>query len=216
MILQNAGNTIVTTSSNFYISAKMRVQNAERLLPMSLAKFALPVLLVNLLGMGAGLTAAHADDLSSPQAGGVKQDVFRIRRGAPQTATFAAPAVSPTSPKLFGTIQKSKVLPSDNLQPMEPSSDLVRSNDYATPAPQFTMAPIPAAASTTQKPISKYVWGQSAAGGYFDASGQTKELVMGDLLYKYGGTFMDGTPVPTTPVVCNFKGHVYKPYVVKR
>ncbi len=187
---------------------------------MSLAKFVLPVLLTNLCGAGM-FTAALADDLSTPQAGGVRQDIFRIRRGAPAapSSTFSAPvapAGSSSSPKLFGTIQKSKLLPANNLQPMDASPDLVRSNDYATPAPQFTMAPIPAAASTTQKQNSKYVWGQSAAGGYFDASGQTKELVMGDQLYKYGGTFMDGTAVPTTPVVCNFKGHVYKPYVVKR
>ncbi len=61
-----------------------------------------------------------------------------------------------------------------------------------------------------------YIWEQSANGGYYDATGQFRGLVMGDQLYRYGGKFPDGTAVPTTPVVCNFQGHVYLPYVVKR
>lgn len=65
-------------------------------------------------------------------------------------------------------------------------------------------------------PARGYIWEQSAVGGYYDATGQNKQIIMGDQLYLYGGTFADGTPVPTTPVVCNFAGHVYMPYVVKR
>lgn len=204
-----------TESSKFYIRT-----NVERLLPMSLARFAIAAFFAaNFLNtMTAPLSFAQENTNNSSHRGGVQEDVFRIRRGgAPKTT------VTPKSdqPKLYGTIQKSKVLPpTQPLVPMDPAADLVRANDYATPVAPFKAAqPIPASAMMNQappKPESKFVWGQSAAGGYFDASGQMKENVMGDQLYKFGGKFMDGTPVPTTPVVCNFKGHVYKPYVVKR
>lgn len=61
-----------------------------------------------------------------------------------------------------------------------------------------------------------YVWSQSGAGGYYDATGQTKEVVPGDQLYKWGGKLQDGAVIPPYPVVCNFAKHVYRPFIRKQ
>lgn len=117
-------------------------------------------------------------------------------------------------PRLYGNVEHNTVASPKPYTPMEPALGAsVQANDYLNPA----TSALSASASTDKKETkANFVWGQSAAGGYFDCTGQVKELVMGDQLHKYGGKFSDGTAVPTTPVVCNFKGHVYKPYVVKR
>ena len=53
------------------------------------------------------------------------------------------------------------------------------------------------------------VWQQSAAGGYYDATGQVGHIVHGSELWRFGGTFGDGRPVPNGPAATNFAGHVY-------
>lgn len=56
-----------------------------------------------------------------------------------------------------------------------------------------------------------YIWYQSAFGGYYDASGTTKELVRADRLYLFGGRFEDGTPVPKEPITdMNAMGHAFR------
>jgi hypothetical protein len=116
-------------------------------------------------------------------------------------------------PRLYGTIETNKVVPNIPYAPSTPSADgLVQANDYAAGASQSAFVP-----SKAKAPVqSTCVWFQSAEHGYYDGSGQCKNLVDGDMLYTVGGHFADGSPVPTTPVVCNFKGHTYKPYIVKR
>lgn len=52
------------------------------------------------------------------------------------------------------------------------------------------------------------VWQQSHAGGYYDATGRIGVVVPGSELWRYGGTFGDGRPVPNGPVQTNFAGHV--------
>lgn len=139
-------------------------------------------------------------------------DVFRIRRDG-NSANLQKGA---NGPRLFGTVERSHIVPPSTYVPLEPASGLrsaVQANDYAG---SVTAIPAPPPALRSKKPVGTYVWGQSAAGGYYDSTGQMPGTVMGDQLYKYGGTFMDGTHVPTSPVVCNFRGHVYKPYVVKK
>lgn len=145
---------------------------------------------------------AFAQGASTGQAG----DVFRIKRDY--------------SPRLFGAVETNKFVPAKQVYiPQNASPDsAVQANDYAGVVSSSAMPVIPPVIPipTVVKPKASYVWGQSAAGGYYDCSGKMQGTVMGDQLFKFGGTFSDGTPVPTTPVVCNFRGHVYKPYVVKR
>lgn len=67
--------------------------------------------------------------------------------------------------------------------------------------------------STTAIPQvgAPYIWYQSAMGGYWDASGTTKELVRADRLYLFGGKFEDGTPVPKEPITdMNALGHAFR------
>jgi hypothetical protein len=55
-----------------------------------------------------------------------------------------------------------------------------------------------------------YVWCQSVDGGYYDSSGTAKEHVMANQLFRYGGRFQDGTPVPAEPITSfNSMGHAY-------
>jgi hypothetical protein len=145
--------------------------------------------------------SALAQSASNAQA-----DVFRIKRDY--------------SPRLYGNVEADKYLPPSRVYvPETPGLDsAVQANDYAGAVSTAAIPTIPPVLPipTPQAVKGTYVWGQSAAGGYYDCSGKMPGTVMGDQLYKLGGTFVDGTPVPTTPVVCNFRGHVYKPYVVKR
>lgn len=147
-----------------------------------------------------GSGAATAADGSAP--GGRTGSVFRIKR-------------EPAKPLLYGNIQHNKILPEPQvLVPLEGGLDsAVKASDYSMPAfnaAASVNAPLPRAGN------GKHLWGQSDAGGYYDATGQMTGTIMGDELYKFGGTFTDGTPVPAYPAVCNFKGHVYKPYVRKQ
>lgn len=68
--------------------------------------------------------------------------------------------------------------------------------------------------TTAKQPPSSsapYIWSQSAYGGYFDASGTTKELVRANRLHLFGGKFADGTPVPKTQIRdYNAMGHAYR------
>lgn len=119
--------------------------------------------------------------------GAVKLDSLRINRLRPSFA------VDPNAGALFDT------------QMMVPREAVVNSQDYSGAVFE----------DNTKK--SNYIWGLSRDGGYYDASGQIKVVVPGDQLYKYGGTFMDGSKVPTTPVVTNFAKHAYRyPYVVRQ
>ena len=55
-----------------------------------------------------------------------------------------------------------------------------------------------------------YIWVQASVGGYYDASHTTPNVVTADQLYRYGGKFADGTPVPTEPIASlNSMGHAY-------
>lgn len=53
------------------------------------------------------------------------------------------------------------------------------------------------------------VWGQSLAGGYYDSTGQIPGVIHGSELWRFGGKFTDGRPVPSGPVPTNAAGHVY-------
>lgn len=172
--------------------------------------------------------------LKAEEANGAKVQIppaasMRIKRGSHQPAPQAgkaspeaigqAPGKSNSSkPILYGSVQHNKTIPNKQaLVPQEAGLDsLVKSQDYSAPFNGNAAINTGSIQSSPSKPPATYKWGQSDTGGYYDASGQIKETVMGDMLYKYGGTFMDGTQVPKMPVVCNFKGHVYKPYVPKR
>lgn len=169
-----------------------------------------------ILAFSLGTVPAFADDVSghattqSPQLGKAE-----FNTQVPEPAASFRIKREPVTAKLFGNIEKNTSLSPRPYLNADPSLDSpVKANDYAGLVQNSLSAT--AATNETKTPKGNYVWGQSAAGGYFDATGQIKELVMGDQLFKFGGKFMDGTAVPTTPVVCNFKGHVYKPYVVKR
>ena len=150
--------------------------------------------------------AIFAPSTLAQNASSAQGDVFRIKRDY--------------SPRLYGNVEANKYIPPSRVYvPETPGLDsAVQANDYAGAVSTAAIptirpvVPIP----TPQPARGTYIWGQSAAGGYYDCSGKMSGTVMGDQLYKLGGTFVDGTPVPTTPVVCNFRGHVYKPYVVKR
>ncbi len=69
-------------------------------------------------------------------------------------------------------------------------------------------------ASATKNPADKlapYIWYQSAMGGYYDASGTTKELVRAERLHLFGGKFEDGTIVPKSQIRdYNSMGHAFK------
>ncbi len=53
------------------------------------------------------------------------------------------------------------------------------------------------------------VWQKSPLGGYYDASGNYREVVKGNQLWHYGGTMADGmTPAPSGPVEQNSRGYI--------
>lgn len=136
-----------------------------------------------------------AGNASRPLNGQVQADTFRIRRGAPSNTILRGSQPA----KLTGTIETNKVT--------VPHTTLVESADYS--------AAFKAPAPEPPKKKGTSVWFQSRDGGYFDFTGQVKGVVRGDLLYKYGGTFQDGTEVPDYPVTVNFAGHTYRPFVRK-
>lgn len=56
-----------------------------------------------------------------------------------------------------------------------------------------------------------YIWYQSALGGYYDASGTTKEIVRAERLHLFGGKFQDGTKVPREQIRdVNAMGHAFR------
>lgn len=124
--------------------------------------------------------------------------------------------------KLFGSVQRNSGLRIDR----EKRQELLPDSRYQMDASQFEQPPLlpqvkePLAGAVEAAPAPKkssYVWNLSNMGGYYECTGQIKVVVPGDQLYKYGGKFIDGTDVPTTPVTTNFAGHVYRfPYVIKR
>ena len=71
------------------------------------------------------------------------------------------------------------------------------------------------ATATAQPPAATvagapYIWVQASVGGYYDASHTTPAIVTADQLYRYGGKFADGTPVPNQPIASlNSMGHAY-------
>lgn len=125
--------------------------------------------------------------------------------------------------KLFGSVERNSGLRIDRSQRLVPQNGYqMDPTDFSQPPMQPAMQPaaqpLEAAAqkeATPKKPT--YVWNLSLAGGYYECTGQIKVVVPGDQLYKYGGTFIDGTAVPDAPAVTNFAGHVYRfPYVLKK
>jgi hypothetical protein len=77
-----------------------------------------------------------------------------------------------------------------------------------TPAPMLKTT---ATKTATQDKDAPYIWYQSAMGGYYDASGTTKELVRADRLHLFGGKFEDGTKVPKTQIRdYNAMGHAFR------
>ncbi len=178
------------------------------------------IALAFVLSSGLAVSANDAAQKSGNALNGyVQKDgaVFRIKRTAPVSAK---PVQKPVQDKslLYGSVEHNKNLPPrPQTRTQEPALDsFVTADDYASPPAPAPQNNTPLQAAASKQASATFIWGQSADGGYFDASGQHKSNVMGDELYKYGGKFLDGSPVPTTPVVCNFKGHVYKPFVVKR
>ncbi|MBY0358701.1 MAG: hypothetical protein K2W82_11915 [Candidatus Obscuribacterales bacterium] len=126
--------------------------------------------------------------ISNPLSGSVQMNRIRLNR------RYATPPA-----------------PNPDYYNMNPHEAVVNVNDYAGSV--MTAAPAP----PPPPKISNYIWGLSRDGGYYDATGQIKIVVPGDQLYKYGGTFMDGTAVPVTPVVTNFANHAYRfPYVIRK
>lgn len=161
------------------------------------------------------ISVAFADDLQQASGGqSAGGDHFRIKRD--------------TTPKFYGRIEHTSSQPatrgfqSDSSGPVVPQYGQMPAPQYGQiPAPQPQAVPYAGNASTfassaVTRKRGNYIWQQSAVNGYYDATGQVKDLVPGDQLYLYGGKFADGTEVPFTPVVCNFKAHVYFPFVVKR
>jgi hypothetical protein len=63
--------------------------------------------------------------------------------------------------------------------------------------------------STVAAPRPHYIWQKSPLGGYYDASGNTHDVIKGNQLYKFGGTMADGlTPAPSGPVEQNSMGYI--------
>jgi hypothetical protein len=91
----------------------------------------------------------------------------------------------------------------DKFQSLFPSLDntssqtnLSGSAEKAKPAPVAAPKPHP-------------VWQKSPLGGYYDASGNYREVVKGNQLWRYGGTMADGmTPAPSGPVEQNSMGYI--------
>lgn len=80
---------------------------------------------------------------------------------------------------------------------------------FASPAPTRFSAGI--AQAQPQRAMAPYVWCQSNEGGYYDETGHAKTNVWAAELYKFGGRFKDGTPVPARPITnFNAMGHAYK------
>jgi len=53
------------------------------------------------------------------------------------------------------------------------------------------------------------IWQKSPFGGYYDASGNVRDVIKGNQLYRYGGTMADGmTPAPSGPVEQNSMGYI--------
>jgi len=60
-----------------------------------------------------------------------------------------------------------------------------------------------------EAPKGHPIWQKSPFGGYYDASGNVREVIKGNQLYKYGGTMADGlTPAPSGPVEQNSMGYI--------
>ncbi len=58
-------------------------------------------------------------------------------------------------------------------------------------------------------PKSHPIWQKSPFGGYYDASGNVRDVIKGKDLYRYGGTMADGmTPAPSGPVEQNSMGYI--------
>ncbi|MBU6453272.1 MAG: hypothetical protein KGS72_15930 [Cyanobacteria bacterium REEB67] len=63
--------------------------------------------------------------------------------------------------------------------------------------------------STIKAARPHYIWQKSPLGGYYDASGNTHDVIKGNQLYKFGGTMADGlTPAPSGPVEQNSMGYI--------
>jgi hypothetical protein len=104
-----------------------------------------------------------------------------------------------------------------NLLPLQPQmAPLVDSSAFQGAARHIQQAPAPllktaATANDTKDKVAPYIWYQSAMGGYYDASGTTKELVRADRLHLFGGKFQDGTLVPLAPIRdYNAMGHAFR------
>lgn len=132
---------------------------------------------------------------SKPLSGSVSLEQFRINRQAPQVGQplGSQTGLNGMQPSL-DSFQQNPTLPTMSGQVSSQSGLVDLSKDFA-----IKKAP--------------YIWGLSRDGGYYDATGQIKTVIKGEDIYKYGGTFIDGTAVPSAPVITNFAKHAYRnPY----
>jgi hypothetical protein len=103
-----------------------------------------------------------------------------------------------------------------SLIPQEPAmAPIIDSKSFQGNVNAYKAAPILqtiATKSDTNK-VPPYIWYQSALGGYYDASGTTKEVVRAERLHQFGGKFQDGTLVPRNPIPMsdiNAMGHAFR------
>jgi hypothetical protein len=116
---------------------------------------------------------------------------MRLQRSTPTTLSGAAAAVE------------------NFLERNQPYASSVDADSFRAQArPRAFRASIASSPQPTQS--APYVWCQSMAGGYSDSSGHISRNVWAADLYKFGGRFQDGTPVPREPITdFNSMGHAY-------
>lgn len=168
-----------------------------------------------LLATALYLTAAPV----GAQQGSGQNDMDAAFSAPPQVTTTRSTSNSTPVKPLTGVIQRNTGLRIDRTKP----NDYKPLDGAAFAQPPVTSPPIAGAtqqlageAAKEAPKKGKHIWHQSLAGGYYDATGAIPGVIPGDELYKYGGVFQDGLPVPTTPVAMNFAKHCYRfPFVPK-
>ena len=162
--------------------------------------------------LACAITAACTAVNSAPLRGQVEinEGPVRLTRQAPKADVVSPAAFSGAaqSTQLTGSTEASDFA-SAPLQKQTPKA-------AALPAPLAGQASTISGGVSQTKPQPKeppYIWWQSLYGGYYDGSGtlSSNNVIPADQLYKYGGKFSDGTPVPRTPISSkNIAGHAFK------
>lgn len=154
-----------------------------------------------LFGMVTVLTATAPALAQSPLMGNVEMRVQTEQEAGPIriNRTTLRPAVQASDYKM-------------NLKPQQAQmAPLLDTSAFKAAAAALSSAIEQNRQTETKQKEAPYIWYQSAQGGYYDASGTTKELVWADKLYKYGGKFEDGTRVPERPIRdFNAMGHAWR------